>query len=68
MSYLGIKAVDTGNMKINIIAIECDDCYILYLNTDVAAKKIAMANVRKQIKDSMTVRMEAVYRWFLNLL
>lgn len=68
MSYIGIKAVDPENMKINIIAIECDDCYILYLNTDVAARKIAIANVRKQIKDSMTVRMEAVYRWFLALL
>lgn len=68
MSYLGVKAVDPHNMKINIIAIECEDSFVLYLNTDVAAKKIALVNVRKQIKDSMTVRMEAIYRWFLDQL
>ena len=65
MSYMGIKAVDENNMKISIVAIDLGDDVLIYLNTDVAAKNIALVNVRKQIKDSMTARMEAVYRWFL---
>lgn len=65
MSCMGIKAVDAGNMKISIVAVDLGDDVLIYLNTDVSAKNIALVNVRKQIKDSMTARMEAVYRWFL---
>lgn len=65
MSTMGIKAVESHNMKINIIAIDLGDKLLLYLHNDVAAKSIPLVNVRKQIKESMTVRMEAVYRWFL---
>lgn len=68
MSVIGVKAVEAENMKINIIAIECEDCFLLYLSADVAAKKIGLINVRKQIDESMSVRIEAIYRWFLEKL
>ncbi|MDE5898298.1 MAG: hypothetical protein K2H09_03410 [Treponemataceae bacterium] len=65
LSYIGIKAVMPENMKISVVSLDCGDDLLLYLSTDVNAKNIAMANVRKQIKESMIARMEAVYQWFL---
>ena len=36
---------------------------LLYLSTDVKAKNLP--GIRGQIEDSMTVRMDAVYKWFM---
>lgn len=65
MSYMGIKAVPDGNLKISVIAIDCGENLVLYLSTDTNAKDIKLVNVRKQIQESMLSRMDAVYRWFL---
>lgn len=63
MSKLGIKAVMPENLRMNIVSIDLGDDLLLYLVADVSAKNLL--GVRAQIQDSMTVRMEAIYRWFL---
>ena len=45
------------------MCIDLGDNRRLYLSTDIDAKNIL--GVRAQIQDSMTVRMDAIYRWFL---
>lgn len=63
MSKLGIKAVMPEHLRMNIVSIDLGDDLLLYLVADVSAKNLL--GVRAQIQDSMTVRMEAIYRWFL---
>ncbi len=63
MSKLGIKAVMPGCLRMNIVSIDLGDSLLLYLVADVSAKNLL--GVRAQIQDSMTVRMDAIYRWFL---
>lgn len=63
MSKMGVKAVMPENLRTNIVCIDMGDSLLLYLAADVNAKNIV--GVRAQIEDSMTVRMEAIYRWFL---
>ena len=63
MSKLGIKAVMPGCLRMNIVSIDLGDDLLLYLVADVSAKNLL--GVRAQIQDSMTVRMNAIYRWFL---
>lgn len=64
MTVLGMKVVDENNMKVHIVVVECEDSYVLYLGTDVAGRKLPGA--RKQIQESMIVRIEAIYRWILD--
>ena len=47
----------------NIVSIDLGDDLLLYLVADVSSKNLM--GVRAQIQDSMTVRMNAIYRWFL---
>lgn len=63
MSKLGIKAVMPERLRMNIVSVDLGDDLLLYLVADVSAKNLM--GVRAQIKDSMTVRMNAIYRWFL---
>lgn len=65
MTYLGVKAVPAGNLRLNVLSIDCGNDLLLYLTTDCDAKSVPLFNVRKQIQDSMTERMEAIYRWFM---
>lgn len=65
MAVLGIKGVKSNNLKVNVMAIDCGDSILLYLGTDAAAEKLALVNMRKQMSDSMVVRIEAIYKWFL---
>lgn len=65
MQYLGFKAVAEGKIRINVLSIDCGDALLLYLATDVDAKKVPLFNMRNQIADSMTERMDAIYRWFM---
>jgi hypothetical protein len=51
------------NMETNVLCIDIGDSLLLYLNADVNAKKII--GIRGQIEDSMTVRMDAIYKWFM---
>ena len=63
MGMLGVNAVMAEKMKMNVMCIDLGDNLLLYLSTDIDAKNIL--GVRAQIEDSMTVRMDAIYRWFL---
>ena len=63
MSKFGVKAVLPEHLRTNVMAIDLGDSIILYLCADVNAKNVM--GVHAQIADSMTCRMEAIYRWFL---
>lgn len=56
------KAIYPGKMIINILVIDCGENLLLYLNTDVDSKKYP--GIKGQITNSMTARMNAVYKWF----
>lgn len=57
------NALYPGKMKINLLVVDCGDDLLLYLCTDVDSKKFP--GIKDMIKDSMTARMDAVYKWFL---
>ena len=66
MDKMGVgpfNALYPGKMKINLLIVDCGDDLLLYLCTDVDAKKFP--GIEGMIQDSMTARMEAVYNWFL---
>lgn len=63
MGMLGVKAVMEKCLKMNVMCIDIGEDLLLYLSTDVSAK--SLPGVRGQIEDSMTVRMDAVYNWFM---
>ena len=56
------KAIYPGKMIINILVINCGDDLLLYLNTDLDSVKFP--GIKGQITDSMSSRMDAVYKWF----
>ena len=57
------KAIYPGKMVINILVIDCGDDLLLYLNTDLDS--IKFPGIKGQITDSMSSRMDAVYKWFI---
>jgi len=57
------KAIYPGKMVINILVIDCGEDILLYLNTDLDSVKYP--GIKGQITDSMSSRMEAVYKWFI---
>ena len=57
------NAIYPGKMVINILVIDCGDDLLLYLNTDLDSIKIP--GIKGQITDSMSTRMDAVYKWFI---
>lgn len=57
------KAIYPGMLKINILVIDCGEDILLYLCCDLDSVKYP--GIKAQITDSMTSRMEAVYRWFI---
>ncbi len=57
------KAIYPGKMLINILVIDCGDDLLLYLNTDLDS--IKFPGIKGQITDSMSSRMDAVYKWFI---
>ncbi len=57
------NAIYPGKMVINILVIDCGDDLLLYLNTDLDS--IKFPGIKGQITDSMSTRMDAVYKWFI---
>lgn len=57
------KAIYPDKMIINILVIDCDDDLLLYLCTDLDS--IKFPGIKGQITDSMSSRMDAVYKWFI---
>ena len=58
-----INAIYPGKLVINILVIDCGEDLLLYLNTDLDSVKFP--GIRGQITDSMSSRMDAVYKWFI---
>ena len=58
-----ITGIEAGNMRIICFVINCDDGLLLYLATDANCKKVP--GIKKQVTDSMSTRIDAVYKWFL---
>ena len=56
------NAIYPGKMVINILVIDCGDDLLLYLNTDLDSVKFP--GIKGQITESMSARMDAVYKWF----
>jgi len=57
------KAIYPGMMNINILVIDCGEDIVLYICCDLDSVKYP--GIKAQITDSMTSRMDAVYRWFI---
>jgi len=57
------KAIYPGKMVINILLEDCGDDVLLYLTTDIDSVKFP--GIKAQITDSMTSRMDAIYKWFI---
>ena len=62
---MGIYPCPPGNIKMNILAIDCGDSFVIYMSADTDCKKVALFNVRKQMEESMTDRFKAIYEWCL---
>lgn len=58
-----VKAINPGNLKISIFVEDCGEDVVLYLSTDLDS--IKFPGIKGQIEDSMTSRMDAIYKWFL---
>lgn len=65
VKVLGIKMIAPENLNINIIAFPAGYNVMLYLMCEISARNIALINVRKQLTESMTDRVTAIYGWFL---
>ena len=57
------KAIYPGKMVINIVVVDCGEDLLLYMNTDLY--RIKFPGIKGQITDSMTSRMDAVFKWFI---
>lgn len=58
-----ITGINKGQLKINVLVIDCGDSILLYLITDVNANKVP--GIKNLVTDSMVARMNAVHEWFL---
>lgn len=56
------KAIYPDCMVINLVVIDCGDNILLYLSDDLDSVKFP--GIKGQITDSITSRMEAIYKWF----
>ena len=57
------KAIYPGKFINNILVIDCGEDFLLYLCTDLDSVKFP--GIKGQIVDSMTSRMDAIYKWFI---
>ena len=58
-----IKALQQGNLMMNVLVVDCGDCFVLYLGTDVDC--IKFPGVKGKLEDSLVSRLEAMYEWFI---
>lgn len=56
------KAIYPDNMVINLVVIDCGENILLYISDDLNSVKFP--GIKGQITDSITSRMEAIYKWF----
>lgn len=61
--YVGpIKAVDKGNLRINIVIMDCGDDMLVYML--VQSEFPALKILEKTMYNSFSARLEAIYTWF----
>lgn len=58
-----LRAINPDDMRINIIAEDCEDYILLYL--EVEANCPNSFAVKKQMETSLISRVEAIYKWFV---
>lgn len=58
-----ITGIDKGQLRINVLVIDCKDSILLYLSTDANANKVP--GIKNLVTESMVARMDAVHKWFL---
>ncbi|MCR4736340.1 MAG: hypothetical protein K5829_15195 [Treponema sp.] len=63
MGFGPIKAINPGKMRINALVIDCGDSFLLYLSTDTDC--IKLPGIKKTLTNSLTARMDAIYKWFV---
>lgn len=60
-----VKAISPNKMRINALVIDCGDNFLLYLATDTDC--IKFPGIEKTLTNSLTARMDALYKWFLRM-
>lgn len=58
-----ITGIKPGDLRINILVIDCGDSFLLYLAPD--ANCIDFPGIDKKIQDSLIARMDSIYKWFI---
>ncbi len=58
-----IRAVSPGDMRINAVSVDCGDKILFYLGTDTDCVKFP--GIRNTLINSLTARMDALYKWFV---
>lgn len=58
-----ITGIEPGDLKINILVIDCGDSFVLYLAPDANVKNIA--GIDKKVNESLVARMDSIYKWFI---
>lgn len=63
--YVGpIKGINNGNLKINLVIIDCGEDIMVYML--VQAKFPALAILENSMNSSFTSRLDAIYKWFIS--
>lgn len=63
--YVGpIKGINNGNLKINLVIIDCGEDMMVYML--VQAKFPALAILENSMNSSFTSRLDAIYKWFVS--
>ena len=62
--YVGpVKAVTEGNLCIGLSIIDCGDSFVVYMI--VQCKFPVMPLMENTMNDSLSSRLDAIYRWFV---
>lgn len=63
--YVGpIKGINNGNLKINLVIIDCGEDMMVYML--VQAKFPALAMLENSMNSSFSSRLDAIYKWFIS--
>jgi hypothetical protein len=63
MMFGPFKAVKPGQMRINIIVMDCGNQYLMYMATDTNCIRLSI--IENQLNDSFSARIDALYAWFI---
>jgi hypothetical protein len=63
MMFGPFKAVKPGQMRIDIIVMDCGNQYLMYMATDTNCIRLSI--IEDQLNDSFSARIDALYTWFI---